>query len=71
MPIILERAVREIVFNSFDIDIFYYLRRNTKAAVVQDLFWQLTDALYETVDASCRYEVCVETSVMVQRYAEN
>jgi hypothetical protein len=67
----LERAVREKVFNSFDIDIFYYLRRDTKAAVVQDLFWQLTDALYETVDDLCRHAVCVETSVIAQQYAEN
>jgi hypothetical protein len=62
----LERAVREKVFNSFDIDIFYYLRRDTKAAVVQDLFWQLTDALYETVDDLCRHAVCVETDMKIK-----
>ena len=67
----LEKAVREKAFNSFDIDIFYYLRRDTKAAVVQDLFWQLTDALYETVDDLCRHAVCVEISVIAQQYAEN
>jgi hypothetical protein len=62
----LQKAVRDKAFNSFDIDIFYYLRRYTQSAVVQDLFWQLTDALYETVDDLCRHAVCVETAMKIK-----
>jgi hypothetical protein len=62
----LQKVVRVKAFDVFDTEIFYYLRRDTKAAVVQDLYWQLTDALYETVDDLCRHAVCVETAMKIK-----
>ena len=67
----LQKVVRVKAFDVFDTEIFYYLRRDTKAAVVQDLYWQLTDALYEKIDNSPWYTVCDAVFEIVQQYAEN
>jgi hypothetical protein len=67
----LQKAVREKAFDVFDTEIFYYLRQCNKALTTPDIYWHLTDALYEKIDNSPWYTVCDEVSEIVQQYAEN